>query len=327
MMTSARDCGQIHELYAAGTAEEILSSFYFNSWAGTPDSADRLLSLLRAADMGDVPGPSLDSKLDYVGPDAGTALMTFDLRGRYDTALIERIFANLPRGSSAVPDEVSAHRAYITSARRRFYFECVDDDRAQRMLPYRSAADFLWLIDHPDQLIGRVPWIIGAINRGEGLTDPDALGEALALQPQEVRGGTVRSYRLFPAANLSLTASGSPPSAYLEGGPDHLVLRYRGTGGPATPEVTLRIGLDLYDLLYRLADGYLPGIRDEQGRYRDLAIFKNELSAAPYREVLLTAVEMRPRAIRRLADGQLIMKQVVAEAGEPKRRSTHGTSA
>ena len=36
MLTSGRDCAQIHELYRTGNAEEILSSFYFNSWLGDP---------------------------------------------------------------------------------------------------------------------------------------------------------------------------------------------------------------------------------------------------------------------------------------------------
>ena len=51
MLTSGRDCAQIHELYRTGDAEEILSSFYFNSWLGHPGTADRLLRQLSELDV------------------------------------------------------------------------------------------------------------------------------------------------------------------------------------------------------------------------------------------------------------------------------------
>ena len=51
MLTSGRDCAQIHELYRTGNAEEILSSFYFNSWLGDPGTADRLLRQLSELDV------------------------------------------------------------------------------------------------------------------------------------------------------------------------------------------------------------------------------------------------------------------------------------
>ena len=95
MLTSGRDCAQIHELYRTGNAEEILSSFYFNSWLGDPGTADRLLRQLSELDVAPVPQPALDRRLAAVGPTAGQSMMTIDQRGGYDLELLATAFARL----------------------------------------------------------------------------------------------------------------------------------------------------------------------------------------------------------------------------------------
>ena len=59
--------------------------------------------------------------------------------------------------------------------------------------------------------------------------------------------------------------------------------------GPGGHVARLRIRLDLFELLQHQRDGYLPSVAELQGRYLELVIFKNELSATPYQEVVLTA--------------------------------------
>jgi serine/threonine protein kinase len=311
MLTSGRSCAQIHELYAGDHVEEILDGFYFNSWA-VPNTHDRLLALLPQVDVATVADPGLDRRLDYVGPDAGRAVITVDQRGDYDLQMLGLMFSRLPRGIALGETSARLHGRYLAAARRRFYFECVDNERSRRMLPYRSASDFTELLARPATVSERLPSLLGAINRGEGLSEPDRLGGALALQ-RPVPGGTIRSYRLFPADSLTLTAAGAPQSPYLEGGAQELVLSHEGAGGH---RAQLRIRLDLFEMLYRLRDGYLPGVTEEQGLQLGLTIFKNELSAAPYQEVLLTVTGQDLSRIRREPDGRLVMEAVAAGLGD-----------
>jgi len=312
MLTSGRDCRQIHELYADANAEQILDSFYFNSWAGTRDTKDRLLTSLREVDIAAVPDPQLDRRLDYVGPDNG-ALMTIDQRGHYDAELLRQLFARLPRSAALSAEEANAHARYLASARRRFFFECQDDERWRRMLPYRSAERYLELLRHPERLPEHLHELIAAINRGEGLSNPKQLGDTLALQVRQVPGGTIHSYQLFPAQAFTLTAVGTSASPYLESDAEALLLQYRGAGGH---RARLTIRLDLYELLYKLHAGYVPGVADLQGRYLALTIFKNELSAAPYQEVLLTTSGWDLHRIRREPDGRLVMESLGAPSPE-----------
>ena len=64
--------------------------------------------------------------------------------------------------------------------------------------------------------------------------------------------------------------------------------------------------LDLFELLFRLGNGHLPSSAEQQGLYLGLTIFKNELSATPYRELLLTVAGRDVRRIR-IADGGVLV--------------------
>ncbi|WP_329007635.1 protein kinase [Micromonospora rifamycinica] len=315
LLTSGRSCEEIHQLYAGDDSAAVLDGFYFNSWAGPAGGRDRLLSLLSQVDVAAVADPALDRRLDYVGPDADRALMVVDQRGDYDLQLLAGLFARLPRSAAGTAAEGDLHRRYLAAARRRFYFECVDEERSAVMLPYRSARAFMELLASPDWVPRYLTTLIAAINRGEGLPGAAVPDGALALQVRAVPGGTIRSYRLFPANSLRLWPAGDAASTYLEGGYQELVLSHRGVAGH---EARLRIRLDLFELLSRLGEGYLPSAAEQQGLYLGLSIFKHELSATPYRELLLTVTGRDVHRIR-IADGGVLVMDggvTVVDGGE-----------
>ncbi|MGH3601029.1 MAG: hypothetical protein ACRDQH_12290, partial [Pseudonocardiaceae bacterium] len=312
MLTSGRDCTQIHRLYARNETDEILAGFYFTSWAGRPGTADRLLALLSEVDVAIVADPALDRRLDFVGPDGGRALMTIDQRGNHDERMLARLAGLLPREPKLGAAVVTEHTRYLAAARRRFYFECIDDPRSAGMLPYRSADRFTTWLSMPGHAGDRLATVIEALNRSEGLGELVGTGGALALQLRVVPGATIRSYRLFPAADLTLSAAGAPATSYVEGGPRELVLTHHGESGH---QARLRVRLDLFELLWRLGQGYLPGVTERQGLNLGLTIFKNELSAAPYQELLLTVTGRDLWRVSREPGGKVRMAPLKAGEG------------
>ena len=267
---------------------------------------------MRELDVAAVPDPALDRRLAAFGPAADHRMMTIDQRGDYDLRLLTAAFEQAQRAEGAGPGEAGLAVAYLASARRRFYFECVDDARARSALPFRSAERFLGWLASPAELEARIPDLVTAINKGEGLPDQALAGGGLALAIRDVPGGTIRSYRLFPRESLSLAVAGAPASRYVECEPDGLDLLAHGPGGQVA---RLRIRLDLFELLEHQREGYLPGVADLQGRYLELLIFKNELSAAPYQEVVLTTGSGDAHRIRRERDGRLVMTGMSGEEG------------
>lgn len=326
-LTSGRECAQIKALYASDEAkarQEILDSLYFTSWTGshTGENAtgerDRLLSQLRELDVAAVPDPQLDRRLDYTGPAAGHTLVSFDQRGDLDERLLTASFRALPRTHLADRAQVSAHRTYLAAARRRFYFESLDDAHWTSLLPYQAADRFLRLLADGRPGPEELARLIQAVSRGEGM--PHALdreGRDLALQVRAVPGGTVRSHRLFPAESFTIAVAQPPSSRYVETSPREIVVLHRPEGG-RSHRAQLTVRLDLYELLDRLHRGHQPGVEDRQGQNLALAVFKNALAAASYQEVLLSAPGSPPYRLSRLPQGALRLAPALRDTGAPE---------
>ncbi|MDH6216652.1 methylation-associated defense system protein kinase MAD6 [Streptomyces pseudovenezuelae] len=323
-LTSGRDCAEIHQLHAAGSVQEILDSFYFSAHLGAPATADgsprerdRLLTLLREADVAAVPQPQLDRRLDYAGLLEDRALVAVDGRGDRDRVLLRGAFEQLGRSVTERVSQTAAHRHYVDAARRLLYFELHDEDRAERMLSYPSVLHFMALLSRVTQTGSKErDRILRALNRGEGLVAPERIGDALALKVRDVPGGTIRTFRRFPAEGFRLEPGNAAASPYIESGRTSLRLSYRDPAGSQGGTAELDIRLDLFELLQRFERGYRPSVTDLQGQQLALAVFKNRLAAVPYQEILLTTNGHDLRRIHRTEDSVLHMEELTARSGD-----------
>lgn len=313
MLTSARDCGEIHQLYAEGRRDEIAAGFYFNSWMGAETATvDRLLKLLQEVDVGAASDPRMDRGLDFVSPAQDRSRFGFADRGHYDHEILRALYESLPRDISGRPTlhRTVAHRRYVSMARRRAFFERRDNGW-KAMLPYRSAERMLKMVRGEEMAELALPEVLQAINRGEGLLDPARLAGSLALQVRQVEHGTIRSYRLYDASHFHLAVRDAASRArFVEHMPDALVLRFDDQGN----EAELVLNLDVFEMLDRLNHGYRPSLEEEQGYYLSLAVFKNVLGSAPYQEVLLTTTGHDFYQIERHEDGRLEMTHLAGVA-------------
>lgn len=308
-LVGTRDCNEIHDLYRTGQRSEIIQGFYFNSWRGSDaPNADRLLTLLSEVDVADADDPRLDRALDFVSPTDDRTLFRFEQRGNYDRDVLRSCFDELPRDVSgkASANRASAHRQFIAMSRRRAFFERRGTGW-HSMLPYQTADELLASVRGETPVASLLEPLLVAINRGEGLTQPERLGNNLALQVRRVEGGSVRSYRLYPRDRFSLSlADKASRSRFVEHMPTGLVLRYEDKN----LEAELLVSLDMYEMLQRLNDGYRPSIEEERGYYLSLTVFKNQLGSAPYQEVLLTTSGRDFYLVKRQADCRLEMQYV-----------------
>jgi serine/threonine protein kinase len=318
MLVGTQDCDGIHQLYQNGGEENlnrILDGFYFNSWlGGSEGSNDRLISLLREIDIAEVSNPDLDRELGFLNPKTkAMSRFSFSERTTYDDELLEALFRNLPRDYSSKNRArlIAKHRNYLSHMRRRHFFERRDIGWKD-MLPYVSIEPFLDAIQQPGaKKSAEVTAILRAINRGEGLSDPTRLGNQLALRVRQVDKGTIRSYRLFNGDHFMLrTEQETASHPFLECLSQALVLFYDSVDGH---KASLRINLDIYEMLMRLNNGYRPSIEEREGFLLSLTVFKNLLTSVPYKEVLLTKAGHKFYEIAREDDGVLIMK--VSEKG------------
>lgn len=308
MLVGTRDCDEIHQAYAKGNQAAILDGFYFNSWRGGEEgSADRLLTLLRDVDVGQATDAKLDRGLDFVSPRRHLDTLSFDQRPGYDLDVLATVHRDLPREykvQQQLGDRFETHRRYVGMARRRHYFERRDDGWRE-MWPYRAAGRMLEIIRGAQNVSGELPGVIQAINRGEGLIEPDRFGTALALQAHHRDRVTIRSYRVFPGKNFRLEVRGAGHMPrFVEHLPGGLVLSYEDD---QIKDARLDLNLDVFEMLQRLGDGYLPSAEEMQGYYLSLTVFKNVLGSATYSEVLLSETGRDFYRVRRSDDGRLTM--------------------
>ncbi|MGI6683237.1 MAG: hypothetical protein ACOX51_08885 [Myxococcota bacterium] len=98
----------------------------------------------------------------------------------------------------------------------------------------------------------------------------------MALRVRQVDKGTIRSYRLFDGDHFTLrTEQETAAHPFLECLSQALVLLYDSGDGH---KASLRINLDIYEMLMRLNNGYRPSIEEQEGFYLSLTVFKNILS-------------------------------------------------
>jgi hypothetical protein len=332
MIAGTRDCNDVHELYRNSdpqALQEILSGYYFNAWmGGVHGSEDRLISLLREIDVGAVSNPELDRAFALLSPDdRELSRFSFAERNSYADDLLQKAFTDLPIDFSAKigTERRAVYKRYVAMARRRHYFERRDEGW-QQMLPHASASEFLQLVsENVEELHERVSGLLTAINRGEGLRNPMRLRGKLALRVRQVNKGTIRSYRLFDQEAFSferpILAGGTQFIEYL---PQKLLLRYQSaTGGHSA---VLNIFLDVYEMLLRLNEGYRPSIEQQEGFYRNLAVFKNLLGSAPYQEVLLTETGHDFYRINREETGVLSLERLRGTSSHEHQNARQGVS-
>jgi len=314
MLVGTRDCDEIHALYRNGQRNEIVQGFYFNSWkGGEGPNADRLLTLLSGVDVAEADDPRLDRALDFVSPSEDRTLFRFEQRGNYDREILRSLYDELPRDVSGKASEhrADSHRRFIAMARRRAFFERRDAGW-RSMLPYKTADELLAVVRGDKGADGLLGPLLVAINRGEGLTRPERIGNNLALEIRRVEGGSVRSYRLYPREHFSVSLNDhASRSRFIEHMPTGLLLRYHD---PAGLDAELLVSLDIYEMLQRLNEGYRPSVEEEQGYYLSLAVFKNLLGSAPYQEVLLSTSGHDFYRVARQPDGRLEMTRAQAGA-------------
>jgi len=252
---------------------------------------DRLVRLLREADVGLVDAPRLDRRLD-AAPDSAVPWMAFDDRSSYQRELLHAWASAGPQSvEDASPAEVLLSRRRVVAMWRRWaYFERRDSGWAD-MLPYRSLELLERMLqarndtDRQDGGLVVRDRVVEAISLSEGLRHPSVRGRYLALRVSRIKDPSVRSYRLFPRDDFEvLVGGGGLMAKYLESAPDTVELRPVAHRGVAS----LRIPLDLLEMLELIRRGYRPSPADLQGLFVNLVIFRNELLNLPFEKVLLT---------------------------------------
>jgi len=327
MVAGTLDCDEIHALYNDPSKRlEYLGRFYYNalfeSAQPTHTTQDRLVRLLLEADPGKTANPRLDAELAFAPKHELALLPPFDARSRIDIELlqahqdqIEGLAQQFQTAAQTAKADVKAmlenfartiRQYYHISLRRKIFFERVDDEW-KRMLPYTRFRQFLDLLMNQDRaaLETARDELVHAISLSEGILG-EMGREYLCLRTAQDARVTIKSFRRFRQDRFRCRVHAvAEQGRYIEYLPAMLILEYKDA-----ENIRLEIGLDLYEMLYRIRQGYTPSLNELRGAYVNLLIFKRQLASIQYDEVLLTEDEESFYRVYQTPDRKLVLTQV-----------------
>lgn len=296
MLLRDTSCDDIGTLLAANndTDRSRLASLYYpDSIASELDPSrnrvdDRIIRLLREADVGLVNTPQLDRRLDH-DPAAAVPWMTFEKRSAYARKVVETLSRNVERPT--LEETLKARRARIERWRRWAFFERRDEGW-NLMLPYRSVSLLDQLLQPRDSEAQRQAGeelrnqVVDAMSLSEGMRHPEVRRKFLALRVSRVKNPSIRTFRLFPIENFTIQVpTGGALANLIEYSPNAVDLV---TASSLLGTARLRISLDLLEMLSLIRNGYRPSQLDLQGLFVNLQIFRNELLSLPFHKIVAT---------------------------------------
>lgn len=307
--TLTRDCTceEVTELYHKNeqSKENYWQYFYFNLTNPNVEDTgnqDRLIKLLREADVGQVAIPDSDRDL-FFGKHESKNYLEFS----------ERQINLLPE-FNAHKIEIPTHEqnekllAQIKWIQKSFirhqYFEGKadllaiqesneEDNNEQNKismpsyllrLPYHSVFKFVKVLAEGDRNNLTKESISRAISLNEGCDNPAIDKLSLVLASTEIKDPFSKSFRLFPLADFELFVKKTNHLVqYLEYESDSLTFRHIHQ-----KHIKMTISLDLYEMLYFIQRGFSPSLNDLRGKFLELVIFKNLLENLNYNEVVVS---------------------------------------
>jgi hypothetical protein len=177
------------------------------------------------------------------------------------------------------------------------------------LLPYQSAREFIPVLAGTADPITLLPNILQGISRSDGLAAAGS-GDDLLLSITRSTEQRLEIVKRFPAAEFQLEVTGSSQATdnLIETVSRSLILEH------SRSQARVRITLDLYETLVRLAGGLDPGSPELQPLLEELGPFKSQVQLSTSDELILIDSDWRYHRISRR--GALIVREELTTSQE-----------
>lgn len=292
LITGDTACEQVHTLRTTG--QPLPNVFFWHLAFTTEKQHDTMLGELPLLDPGRFARPKLERFLffNHSASDAGSRAELF--RNRVDIA---------PQSDTNL---------WIEQVKRRLYFEAAPPEERRidvpvparfAMLPYQYAEEFLEILRGVVAVDDILPRLARGISRSDGI--PATMlnrGMCLRVAHSDVERMTI--LKVFPLEMFWLEAERLAGTEHVESFPAALLISHRQGAG------TLRITLDLFELLMRFADGLEPASAEFQPMLEDLAPFKSAVLLTETTDLILVEAGKRLHQLTQ-HDGKVVRLPMV----------------
>jgi len=306
-------CEEIQRSLDAGTL--LIGSFYYNA-AFNGEEKDRIAQLLSDLDVARVSNPKLDNFIHFHEPDSPEVLALFmpgENVSQADIPHLRTLFQNRPEGTQDDDlDRRENARIYHASMRRKLFFEG-DSTRMKAaglptwmdLLPYRQFDRFMQVIQmrkDPGSVLRDELTL--AISKSERIYNETVGREHLCLRSTHSKRNHTKAFYGFPASDFEVIVKDVGEQAkFLEHLPN--CLYYHHTDKSAE----LEIPLDLFEILCRIHDGYMPTASEIRTFFLNLEMFKRRVTTKRSDRIFLTEDDTNLFEIKSDPTAKLVMSK------------------
>ena len=307
-------CGQIHGNLRVGT--QMILDFYYNA-AFNGEEKDRLAQLLSDSDVARVCNPKLDNFIHFHAPDSPEVLDLFMPTGTVLTADIlhlKMLYENRPEGTQDDdPGRRENARLFHAAMRRKLFFEGEEAKMKaaglptwKDLMPYRQLDRFLEVIQaEPDAGSALRDELTLAISKSERIYNETVGQEHLCLRSTAAKRNQTKSFYGFPAADFEVIVKDLGAQAdFLEYLPNCLYYRH------VDKNAELEVPLELFEILCRIRDGYVPTASEVRTFFLNLEMFKRRVTTKRSERIFLTEDDTNLFEIKSNPAAKLVMSKL-----------------
>lgn len=307
-------CKRIHENLRAGA--QMVMDFYYNA-AFNGEEKDRIAELLSDLDVARVCNPKLDNFIHFHAPDSPEVSDLFlpsDTVLQADMPHLKVLYQNRPEGTQDDdPVRRANARLFHAAMRRKLFFE--GDEAKMKsaglptwkdLLPYRQFDRFLEVIQAKADSGGSLrDEMTLAISKSERIYSETVGREHLCLRSTAAKHNQTKSFYGFPASDFEVVVRNVGAQAeFLEHLPNSLYYRHKDQSAE------LEIPLDLFEILCRIHDGYVPTASEIRTFFLNLEMFKRRVTTKRSDRIFLTEDDTNLFEIKSDPTAKLIMSKL-----------------
>jgi hypothetical protein len=307
------NCAQIQKDLDDGNL--ILDRFYYNNIFSSVEK-DRILQLLSKLDVASVSNPKLDNFLFFTSPNStelSDLLNHSPASPRTDITHLQKYYDDRPQGTQ---DDDANRREnagiFHVSIRRKLLFEGNDEKMKSKLmagwmdlLPYRAKnfllfENFLKTGNDPNNELRNSLTL--AISKSERIYSDFVGSEYLCIRSVNSSNSNTKAFYGFNAATFKVQVPLVGQQAnYIEYYPTNMLFKY------IEGSAELTISLDLFEILMRIKEGYMPTSSEIKTFFLNLEMFKRRVITKNSESVFLTEDDTNLFKLERKAGNKLVM--------------------
>ena len=314
ILFSKYTCKQIQDDIESG--KNLLDRYYYNNCFDGKE-ADRMIRLMKEIDVSEMPLPKIENQIYFLNPKSESIDSFYSKRSLPDNTDLEYLeiyFNDKPQGTSDEDkDRKESAEKYLRAIKRKLFFEGNDNILEEQFgidhysfLPYKYFKTFVtFLKTGNDQSNNIRNDLVLAISKSEKIYNETVGKENVCISSSSVKKTQTKAFYSFKAADFEIVLPEiGDQEKYIEYFPDHIIFRH------VDKSAALEINIDLFEILQRIKEGYVPTSIEIQTFFLNLEMFKRRILAKRSTKVILTEDDTTLYSFEKSETGKLVLNKI-----------------